>query len=67
MSCHRCRSPSLLGIVRVVFPPVIGFAVVISMCRMAGSNMLRYLTMAFLFVMMTPPMGRGWLTNAVSS
>ncbi len=23
--------------------------------------------MAFLFVMMTPPMGRGWLTNAASS
>ena len=67
MLCHRWKSPSLLGLVRVVFAPVIGSVVVVSVCRIDGSRMLRYLTIAFLFVMMTPPMGRGWLTNAVSS
>ncbi len=57
----------MLGLVRVVFAPVIGSVVVVSVCRIDGSRMLRYLTIAFLFVMMTPPMGRGWLTNAERS
>ncbi len=67
MLCHRWKSPSLLGCAPIVFSPVIGSVVVFSVCRMDGSSMLRYLTIAFLFVMITPPMGRGWLANAVSS
>ena len=65
--CHRWKSLSLLGLVRVVFAPVIESVVVVSVCRMDGSSMLRYLTIAFLFVMMTPSMARGWLTKTASS
>ncbi len=67
MLYHRWMSPSLLIFVRVVFAPVVGSVVVVSVHRIDGSSMLRYLIIAFFFAMMTPPMGRGWLTNAVSS
>ena len=50
-----------------MFAPVVGLVVMVSERRIVGRSALRYLTIAFLFVMMMPPIGRGWLTNAVSS
>ncbi len=64
--CHRWTSPSLLSFVRVVFASVVGLVMLVSVHRIDGSSLLRYFTMAFLFVMMIPPMGLGWLMNAVS-
>ena len=66
MSYHRWTSPSLFNLVRVVFCPVAKSVVVLSV-RSSGRTTLRCLTSDFLFVMMTPPIARGLLTNAVSS
>ncbi len=67
MLYHRWMSPSLLGLFRVVFAPVAGSVVLVSVRRIVGSSMLRYFNIAFLFVTITPPMGGGWLTKAVRS
>jgi hypothetical protein len=66
MSYHRWTSPSLFSLIRVVFCPVVGSVVVLSV-RSSGRSTLMCLTSDFLFVMMTPPIARGLLTNAVSS
>jgi len=66
MSYHRWTSPSLFDLIRVVFCPVVELVVVLSV-RRSGRSRLRCLTSDFLFVMMTPPIGRGLLTNAVRS
>lgn len=60
MLYHRWVSPSLFSLVCVLFSPVVGLVVVVSVVKMCG-------TIDFLFVTMTPPIGRGLFVNAVRS
>ena len=50
---------------RGIFSPEVGLVAVVSVGRMFGRSLLRCLTIDFLFVTMTPPIGRGLFTNAV--
>ena len=57
----------MLNFIRVVFCPVVGLVVVVSVCSISGRSVLRCLTIDFLFVMITPPIAWVLLTNAVRS
>ena len=65
MLYHKWVSPSLFSLIRVVFTSEVGSVVVVSVSNKCGRRRLRCLTIDFLLVMMTPPIGRGLFTNAV--
>ena len=65
MLYHKWVSPSLFSLIRVVFAPEVGSVVVVSVGNKCGRRWLRCLTIDFLLVTMTPPMGRGLFTKAV--